>query len=250
MGGPGRRSDSRSPPRRFSQRYSSRDRGHNNRGRQSDSSAFRRGARGDSRGRSGGSRYSPPRRRSRSRDPLEKKREERSRDRGRRPIHEEFRIPPPKNRTEMSFGGPDITPEHRAASIECNGYLYATIEFTPPVQNPPWGTSAPAQYDYQTKSDISVTRTKTLPRGWSLVPSPPDETVKEQIIKIYPWGTHLLVLEGGHAYWTAKGDNPGAMEAIWDYDKYPGRYALKPRYGRVSSWHGTFLVRIKDDHQT
>ena len=37
----------------------------------------------------------------------------------------------------------------------------------------------------------------------------------------------------GNAYWTHAGDNPGSMEAIWDYDKYPGRYQLKPRYGRL-----------------
>ena len=114
----------------------------------------------------------------------------------------------------------------QAASIERGGYLYATIDFTPAVQNAPWSTEAPAQYDYQslgvpmplsavisclnvasevcrslviasaqfqptlwslnrnpsesiwkleshlparTKSDISVTRSKTLPRGWELV---------------------------------------------------------------------------------
>ena len=57
---------------------------------------------------------------------------------------------------------------------------------------------------------------------------PPGDDIKE-LIKIHPWGTHLLVTEGGNAYWTHAGDNPGAMEAIWDYDKYPGRYQLKPR---------------------
>jgi len=158
---------------------------------------------------------------------------------------QEYRIPPPKTRMDAANAPPSITEAQKAASIERGGYLYATIDFTPAVQNAPWSTEAPTQYDYQTKSDISVTRSKTLPRGWELVKGPPPDDIKE-LIKIHPWGTHLLVTEGGNAYWTHAGDNPGAMEAIWDYDKYPGRYQLKPRYGRVSSWHGNFFIRTID----
>ncbi|CAE7257875.1 unnamed protein product, partial [Symbiodinium necroappetens] len=161
----------------------------------------------------------------------------------RRAQAQEYRIPPPKTRMDAANAPPSITEAQKAASIERGGYLYATIDFTPAVQNAPWSTEAPAQYDYQTKSDISVTRSKTLPRGWELVKGPPGDDIKE-LIKIHPWGTHLLVTEGGNAYWTHAGDNPGAMEAIWDYDKYPGRYQLKPRYGRVSSWHGNFFIRL------
>lgn len=141
----------------------------------------------------------------------------------------------------------EITQEQRAASIQHDGYLYATIDFTPAVQSPPWPTDPPEKYDSSAiKTDISCTRHKTLPKGWELVPFPPSDEVKQKVIKIYPWGTHLLVLEGGNSYWTAKGDNPGAMEAIWDYDKYPGKFALKPKFGARSSWHGTFFIRRKD----
>eukprot|EP00434_Breviolum_minutum_P031239 symbB.v1.2.027627.t2/scaffold2847.1/size68964/5 len=176
-------------------------------------------------------------RRSRSR----RRSPDRSRNRGLDPV-KEYRIPPPKSRMDPNAPA-IISDEQKAASIEIDGYLYSTIDFTPPVKSAPWTTEAPLQYDYQTKSDISVTRAKTLPKGWELVKGPPSEIIKEKVIKIYPWGTHLLVTEGGNAYWTHAGDNPGSMEAIWDYDKYPGRYQLKPRYGRVSTWHGTFLIK-------
>lgn len=143
-----------------------------------------------------------------------------------------------------------ILPEQRAASIECEGYLYATIDFTNPVESPPWSTTPPEKYDsFQAKTDINVTRLKTLPKGWELVTSPPEDHVREKVIKIYPWATHLLVLEGGNAYWTAKGDNPGTMEAIWDYEKHPGKYALKPRFGARSTWHARFLIKRKDEPQ-
>eukprot|EP00439_Symbiodinium_sp_Y106_P078021 s1148_g16.t2 len=140
--------------------------------------------------------------------------------------------PPPKTRMDAANAPPSITEAQKAASIERGGYLYATIDFTPAVQNAPWSTEAPTQYNYQSLGAI-LRLSRKSEAGWELVKGPPPDDIKE-LIKIHPWGTHLLVTEGGNAYWTHAGDNPGAMEAIWDYDKYPGRYQLKPRYGRVA----------------
>ena len=52
----------------------------------------------------------------------------------------------PNNSSNSSFQQ-GIKPQ--AASIEIDGYLYSTIDFTPPVKSAPWTTEAPLQYDYQ-----------------------------------------------------------------------------------------------------
>eukprot|EP00931_Biecheleriopsis_adriatica_P068298 TRINITY_DN42273_c0_g1_i1.p1 TRINITY_DN42273_c0_g1~~TRINITY_DN42273_c0_g1_i1.p1 ORF type:complete len:245 (-),score=22.38 TRINITY_DN42273_c0_g1_i1:43-777(-) len=240
MAGRGRRGSSSSSVRRGGSR------------RKADSRDHGRRRRGDSRSR-GSSRHSLPFRRSRSQERVRRRSRTRSRSQSRdnKPAAKlgdaAYRIPPPKKRTTDPVAGADITKEMRAASIECEGYLYATIEFTPPTENAPWTTAPPEKYDaFFMKTDITVLKTKSLPKGWELVPTPTEDVVKQQVIKPYPWGTHLLVCEGGNSYWTHAGDNPGAMETIWDYDKYPGRFALKPKHGRVATLHGTFLIRIKD----
>eukprot|EP00931_Biecheleriopsis_adriatica_P118400 TRINITY_DN93816_c0_g1_i1.p1 TRINITY_DN93816_c0_g1~~TRINITY_DN93816_c0_g1_i1.p1 ORF type:complete len:254 (-),score=27.14 TRINITY_DN93816_c0_g1_i1:72-785(-) len=224
------------------------------------SSSRGRGRR-DSRSRgSGRSRYSPPpRARSWNPDQVRRGRKSRSRSRSRsrsgkpakapKPGDKEYRIPPPKRRTSDDASNKLITPEMRAASIECEGWLYATIDFTPPTQSPPWTTTPPKSYNaWYVKTDASVIKNKTLPKGWELVTSPPEDVVKDKVIKPFPWGTHLLVLEGGNSYWTHGGDNPGTMETIWDYDKYPGRFALKAKHGRLAPLHGNFFIKIKDSN--
>ena len=67
-----------------------------------------------------------------------------------------------------------------------------------------------------------------------------------QVIKPHSWGTHMLIVEGMKAYWTAAGLGPGTwdldglrrpgenrqpgrkpgnLEALWDYEKGIGRWA-------------------------
>lgn len=115
-----------------------------------------------------------------------------------------------------------------------------------PVESPPWAMSfLEKNYSGNDGTTNMVTKQKSLPKGWQLVPAPPDDAVREKVIKIYPWGTHMLVLDGGNSYCTAKGDNPGSLESIWDYTKFPGAYALKGKYGARSSHHGNFMIRRK-----
>ncbi|OLP89678.1 hypothetical protein AK812_SmicGene28824 [Symbiodinium microadriaticum] len=140
----------------------------------------------------------------------------------------QYRIPPPAGRADPKKEV-SITEEQRQHSISLEGYLYATIDFTSPQAQPPWTTEPDARYTYQTKTDISVIRAKNLPSGWEVAPA--TETVIREVIKPYSWGTHLLVTEGCKAYWTAAGNNPGCLEALWDYEKLPGRTLLSWQTG-------------------
>eukprot|EP00440_Ansanella_granifera_P049607 gb/GFBE01053757.1/.p1 GENE.gb/GFBE01053757.1/~~gb/GFBE01053757.1/.p1 ORF type:complete len:270 (+),score=9.26 gb/GFBE01053757.1/:1-810(+) len=240
---PPRRGGSRysPPPRRAGSRSPSRGRG----GSRYSPPARRAGSRYSPRRRSpsrGGGRYSPrggrEKAKSRSRSPQPKKKA--------RPGDQEYRIPPPKKKVDM-FPLPAITDEQIDNSIEVDGFLYATIDFTSPHAQPPWHYLLPTHVDpRQTRTDLSVTEKKTLPRGWEVLTSANfTERIREQIMMKYSWGTHLLVLEGGQAHWTSMGENPGVMTTIWDFEKYGGWYALKPRYEESSRWHAKFLIRRK-----
>eukprot|EP00931_Biecheleriopsis_adriatica_P079180 TRINITY_DN5258_c0_g1_i1.p1 TRINITY_DN5258_c0_g1~~TRINITY_DN5258_c0_g1_i1.p1 ORF type:complete len:344 (+),score=36.33 TRINITY_DN5258_c0_g1_i1:59-1090(+) len=235
---------------------------------------YRSGYREDSRGRRGGggggggaparrrespergSRYSPPpsrgpapRRRSPSKSRSRSRSGGRDAKRDNRPGDSGYRIPPPKRRTTQDPNDKSVNPitaEQRANCIEHDGYLYATIDFSSPYENPPWAMKfLEKNYDGSDVSDPSVTRQRVIPKDWHLVPSPAEDSLKEKVIKLYPWGTHLLVLEGGHSYNTAKGDNPGMLESLWDFTKYPGTVALSQKKGSRASHHGNFLIRRK-----
>ncbi|CAE7472386.1 unnamed protein product [Symbiodinium natans] len=210
------RSRTRSKPQR-SQRYRSTSRP------RMDSRSRARETRKDSRSRSNGMRGSA-----------------RSRSRGRGNPQPAYRIPPPAKRADPKKEA-TITEEQRQNSIPLDGYLYATIDFTSPQAQPPWTTEPDARYTYQTKTDISVIRAKNLPSGWEVAPA--TEAVIREVIKPHAWGTHLLVTEGCKAYWTAGGNNPGCLEALWDYEKLPGRYTLKAKFGQNAALHGIILIK-------
>eukprot|EP00913_Durusdinium_trenchii_P014342 g13453.t1 len=102
--------------------------------------------------------------------------------------------------------------EMRAASIECEGFLYATIDFTPPSTICSASAEVPRSYDGKRCTDDVVLVWNNLPNGWKQCPSDFSDTVREKVIKPYQWGTHLLVMEDGKAYRTpgcGSRDEPG-----------------------------------------
>jgi len=86
-----------------------------------------------------------------------------------------------------------------------------------------------------------VTPWKSVPNGWEIAEA--FDEVIEKVIKPYSWGTHMLIVEGMKAYWTAAGRKPGNLEALWDYEKGIGRYMLKPKFGGNSTLHGIILMK-------
>ncbi|OLP96623.1 hypothetical protein AK812_SmicGene21130 [Symbiodinium microadriaticum] len=170
-----------------------------------------------------------PGRRSRSRDRRDRRSYSRSRDRrsrdrrsprrredDRRPPRRSpvmTRIPPPPKKEEPEEG---VTLEQRQNAIECEGHLYAAIDFTPPQSVPDIGLDVTPRY-YQ-----------------------------PNVIKPFPWGTHLLVAKDSKAYQTAKGERPGSLEMLWDYAKDPAKgYRLESKVGMNARWHGRLLIRSK-----
>eukprot|EP00913_Durusdinium_trenchii_P019200 g18045.t1 len=153
-----------------------------------------------------------------------------------------------------------VTEEQRSKSIPCDGYLYATLEFSSPYALPPWSHEPPERYNHKTRTDESVTMLgcctvsgqlrswKSLPSGWEL--AEPNEKVVAEVIKPYPWGTHMLVTDSGKCYWTAGGPRPGTLEALWDYEKGIGRYFLRPKFGGNASLHGLILMKTKTMAET
>ncbi|CAE8596160.1 unnamed protein product [Polarella glacialis] len=251
MGGGGRRGDSRSPPRRGGRspprgggggggggRYNSRSpprRGGGRDGGRDSRSPPRRGGGGRSR--------SPPRRRSRSpprRSHLGSPRRSPPRYGGKgggggKPAAAWRREPsPPKPPS-----GP--TEEQRKNSIEHNGNLYATIAFTSPTELPPWGWEVPHQYDTRGRTDPQVTLGNPLPPGWKLATA--DDEIKLKVIKPFPWGTHLLVTDGGKTYHTSKSKKPGEIEMLWDIERATGGgYKLAYKNGSLAFWHARILI--------
>eukprot|EP00931_Biecheleriopsis_adriatica_P095054 TRINITY_DN6868_c0_g3_i2.p1 TRINITY_DN6868_c0_g3~~TRINITY_DN6868_c0_g3_i2.p1 ORF type:complete len:206 (+),score=21.44 TRINITY_DN6868_c0_g3_i2:67-684(+) len=187
--------------------------------------------------------------RSRSRDRRGGRGRSRSRSRSRSPPRREarreapaFRIPPPKREE------PDetITLEQRNVSVECNGYLYATIDFTAPgalPETPSPGALVGSRFYHHFEESKGLQYSKLTP-GWELTEA--DDDVKEKVIKPHPWGTHLLVTADNRAYHTSSGGRAGELEQIWDYEKDPALgYRLKKKAGMNSKWHGRLLIRSK-----
>ena len=143
----------------------------------------RRGSRSPSRGR--GSRYSPPPRRTPPRRSRSRSRREREQQKRREAEKKrmEKRLPPPAVR------GPDkpqITEEHKANSVEFNGRYYATLDFTPPNSG----------------GDSAGQKTRILmPYGWEVADITDD--VRDAVVKLYTFGTDLVIGEGGKAFHTA-----------------------------------------------
>jgi len=136
---------------------------------------------------------------------------------------------------------PGATPEQIKNSIELNGKYYATIAFTSPLELPPWGYEVPRPYDNRRRTDPSVTLGNPLPPGWQLAVA--DDEVKAQVIKPFPWGTHLIVVEGGKTYHTSKSKFPGELEMLWDIERATGGgYKLAYKNGALSFWHVRILI--------
>lgn len=110
-------------------------------------------------------------------------------------------------------------------SVEHDGHLYASIDFTSPHQGgDPDGQKGPVK----------------IPNGWEIAPI--DDDVKEVVIKPHSFGTAMLIGEGGKAVFTAKGSRPGCMEMIWEYKKDMGMYKLHSS-GALKEMAGRILIR-------
>eukprot|EP00933_Yihiella_yeosuensis_P007391 TRINITY_DN1123_c0_g2_i1.p1 TRINITY_DN1123_c0_g2~~TRINITY_DN1123_c0_g2_i1.p1 ORF type:complete len:229 (-),score=38.92 TRINITY_DN1123_c0_g2_i1:309-995(-) len=227
MGGRGR--DSRSPSRR---------RGGGGRGRDSKSRSRSRGRGGgrdrrDSRDRGRGRGRSPPRRRD-------------SRDRGGRGGPPPKRFPPStRPRYEPPPASkPELKDEHKQKAIEFQGTYYATIDFTPPQTVTQESYDVPKGYDRKHETDASILQWNRPPPGWVVCPSLDEEAVAN-VVKLYPWGTHLLVLDDGKSYQTAGGPRPGTCELIWEGEKGPRGRRLQRLGGSQAFWHGKYFICFK-----
>eukprot|EP00931_Biecheleriopsis_adriatica_P116538 TRINITY_DN92173_c0_g1_i1.p1 TRINITY_DN92173_c0_g1~~TRINITY_DN92173_c0_g1_i1.p1 ORF type:complete len:239 (+),score=27.53 TRINITY_DN92173_c0_g1_i1:49-765(+) len=231
-------SRSRSPPRKRSSRRSPSRRKGRDRSSSRSRSPPRRGRGRDSR------------RRSRSRSPPKRG------GGGSRPGSSSYRIPPPARRAgggdSGGSGQPQLTPEMRAASIEHEGFLYATIDFTPPHTLCEHSSVVPKGYDGKRCTDDSVLQWNNMPNGWKQVPGDIPDSVKEKVIGAYAWGTHLLVIEDGKAYATAgcggkdgRGTSGGSLQMIWELEKGPGRLKLQRLGGSQSFWFGKLFIRCQ-----
>eukprot|EP00930_Biecheleria_cincta_P043875 TRINITY_DN30108_c0_g1_i1.p1 TRINITY_DN30108_c0_g1~~TRINITY_DN30108_c0_g1_i1.p1 ORF type:complete len:227 (-),score=25.37 TRINITY_DN30108_c0_g1_i1:41-670(-) len=201
-------------------RYSSRSRGRRSSSRRGRKDDRRRGD--PSRSRSFERHRPRSKSRSRGRDrrrsPSRQDRGGRSDDRRRGRPEQERLFAPPKFRASTEK---ELTQDMKAASLEYNGFLYATMDFTPPdTAGPPSGQTAPLK----------------PPNGWEVAKI--DENVREIVIKPHKWGTCMMVGDGGEAIMTANGERPGCMEFLWEYKKNMGLYDL-PRCAR----HGRILIR-------
>lgn len=207
-----------------------------------------------SRSRRSKSRRSRSRRRSRDR---RDDRRSRSRDRKKSPYKSTRKELPA--RTAAAAAAPPkvesdegVTLEQRQNSVECDGRLYACIDFTPPGQLPesvaPTWQADPASGSkqfYQQNEASKGLEWGTVPPGWELAPA--HESVSEKVIKPHPWGTHLIVTSDNKAYHTSASSKPGSLEMLWDYDKDRSAkgFRLQKKVGMNSKWHGRLLIRTK-----
>lgn len=151
------------------------------------------------------------------------------------------RIPPPSKKEEQQEEG--VTLEQRQNAIECDGYLYAAIDFTAPQSVPDLGLNVTPRYYQPNEGSKGLTYNK-IPPGWELAEV--NDAVKEKVIKPYPWGTHLLVAKDNKAFQTAKGERPGSLEMLWDFAKDPAKgYRLESKVGMNARWHGRLLIKSK-----
>jgi len=143
----------------------------------------------------------------------------------------------------------EVTLEQRQNSIECDGHLYATIDFTRPVisfeEGCPTLVQDPAEASHYNPNETTKGLTwAKLSGGWEFAKS--SESVIDKVIKPYPWGTHLIVTADEKAYHTAKGQRPGTLEMLWDIDKDAHHgFRLAKKVGRSAQWHGRILIRSK-----
>eukprot|EP00435_Cladocopium_sp_Y103_P069243 s465_g33.t1 len=136
-----------------------------------------------------------------------------------------------------------VTLEQRQNAVECDGHLYATIDFTAPQSVPEQCLNVTPRYYQPNEGSKGLTYNK-VPPGWELAEV--NDAVKEKVIKPYPWGTHLLVAKDNKAFQTAKGERPGSLEMLWDFAKDPAKgYRLESKVGMNARWHGRLLIRSK-----
>jgi len=147
-----------------------------------------------------------------------------------------------------------ITPEMRANSVQHEGFLYATMDFQSPHKVCEHSSIVPKGYDGKRCTDDSTLQWNELPNGWKLVSGDIDDSVKEKVLGAYPWGTHLVVIEGGKAYATqgcqgkdGKGVQGGSLQMIWEMEKGPARWKLQRLGGSQSYWWGKILIRAQAD---
>eukprot|EP00930_Biecheleria_cincta_P074926 TRINITY_DN62123_c0_g1_i1.p1 TRINITY_DN62123_c0_g1~~TRINITY_DN62123_c0_g1_i1.p1 ORF type:complete len:228 (-),score=20.64 TRINITY_DN62123_c0_g1_i1:29-712(-) len=197
------------------------------------------------------SRRSRSRRRSRDR---RDDRRSRSRERKKSPYKSSRREIPPRAAAPPKAVEPDegVTLEQRQHSVECDGRLYACIDFTAPGQlpesvAPTWQAdpSSGSKQFYQQNESSKGLEWGTVPPGWELAPA--SESVTEKVIKPHPWGTHLIVTLDSKAYHTSSSNRPGSLEMLWDYEKdRSGKgFRLEKKVGMNSKWHGRLLIRTK-----
>mmetsp|Transcript_47267 Transcript_47267/g.76618 ORF Transcript_47267/g.76618 Transcript_47267/m.76618 type:complete len:241 (-) Transcript_47267:82-804(-) len=135
-----------------------------------------------------------------------------------------------------------VTLEQRQNSIECDGHLYATMDFTAPIQLPEYGVED-MKKSYKPSDRSKGLKEAKLPAGWEVATI--SDTVLEKVVKPFPWGTHLIVFEDGKAYQTSKGgERPGCLEMLWDIARTPDKkYYLQQKAGFGSKWHGRILIK-------
>ncbi|MEI7901379.1 MAG: hypothetical protein WCK89_14110, partial [bacterium] len=80
--------------------------------------------------------------------------------------------------------------------VSYNGYCYQALDGTLPTQ-----TSVACQTSYL-----------SLPEGWELVPYSSD--IELNVVRAYPWGTHVMVFAEGGGYGTAV-----YSAGLWDTDR-------------------------------
>ena len=80
--------------------------------------------------------------------------------------------------------------KQRSDSIVFEGYEYATLDFTSPFEKATIGTHG--QF-------INV------PHPWVLAPNEPG--IVNHVVATYTWGTNVLVVADGMAFWTENGNS-------------------------------------------
>jgi len=122
-----------------------------------------------------------------------------------------------------------VTTEQRQNSVHWQDRLYATLDFHPPDD---------------TNEDIGTQKDwKILPFGWEF--SPDQEEIRNEVIGAHKWGTQMLIVSGGKAFHTLKGQSPGKIVMIWDTERQGNQYRPLQR-GGLSKCSGRVLIRTKE----
>eukprot|EP00928_Gymnodinium_smaydae_P043609 TRINITY_DN29181_c0_g1_i1.p1 TRINITY_DN29181_c0_g1~~TRINITY_DN29181_c0_g1_i1.p1 ORF type:complete len:390 (-),score=65.36 TRINITY_DN29181_c0_g1_i1:358-1377(-) len=118
-----------------------------------------------------------------------------------------------------------IGPRVRSKSIVHEGYVYASIDFTPP----------------ECDSIGSQTQWLVPPPGWDVAPDERD--IAQSVIAPHNWGAVVLVVKSGTAYFTSGGQSPGYP---WQTGQLDVLDALKPKMNpsyKPKSEYGRVLIR-------